>query len=194
MVIACNTASALALPNLEMRELPTWGVIEPGAVKAARVSRGRVGVIATEATVRSDAYPQALRALRPDLEIFSQACPLFVPLVEEGWHDDAITEEVARRYLKPLLEAGVDTLVLGCTHYPLLVPVIQRVTGPDVTLVDSAEAVAEMVAAGLADRHLESTHTAAHHFCVTDSGETFQRIARRILQDPEVGLEWVEVV
>jgi glutamate racemase len=194
VVIACNTASALALPNLEMHEVPTWGVIEPGALKAAQVSRGRVGVIATEATVRSDAYPRALRALRPDLEIVSQACPLFVPLVEEGWHDDSITEEVARRYLRPLLEARVDTLVLGCTHYPLLVPVLQRVAGPNVTLVDSAEAVADMVAAGLADRHLESTHAAAHHFCVTDSGETFQRIARRILQDPAVGLEWVEVV
>ncbi|HEX4964192.1 MAG TPA: glutamate racemase [Thermoanaerobaculia bacterium] len=194
VVIACNTASALALPNLEMHELPTWGVIEPGAQKAARLSRGRVGVIATEATVRSDAYPKALRAVRPDLEIVSRACPLFVPLVEEGWHDDPVTEEVARRYLAPLLEAGIDTLVLGCTHYPLLVPVLQRVAGPDVTLVDSAEAVAEMVAAGLADRHLESTHPPAHHFCVTDSGETFQRIARRILQDPGVGLEWVEVV
>jgi glutamate racemase len=194
VVVACNTASALALPNLEMHEVPTWGVIEPGAVKAAQVSRGRVGVIATEATVRSDAYPRALRAVRPDLEIVSQACPLLVPLVEEGWHDDPITEEVARRYLRPLLEAGIDTLVLGCTHYPLLVPVLQRVAGPDVTLVDSAEAVAEMVAAGLADRHLEATETASHHFCVTDSGETFQRIARRILQDPGVGLEWVEVV
>jgi glutamate racemase len=194
VVVACNTASALALPNLEMHELPTWGVIEPGARKAAAVSRGKVGVIATEATVRSDAYPRALRTFRPELEIVSRACPLFVPLVEEGWHDDPITEEVARRYLEPLLEAGIDTLVLGCTHYPLLVPVLQRVAGPGVTLVDSAEAVAEMVAAGLAERHLESTHPAAHQFCVTDSGETFQRIARRILQDPEVGLEWVEVV
>jgi len=194
VVIACNTASALALPSLEMHGMPTWGVIEPGARQAARLSRGRVGVIATEATVRSDAYPQALRTLRPELEIVSRACPLFVPLVEEGWHDDPVTEEVARRYLAPLLEAGIDTLVLGCTHYPLLVPVLQRVTGPDVTLVDSAEAVAEMVAAGLADHHLESTHPATHQFCVTDSGETFQRIARRILQDPGVGLEWVEVV
>lgn len=194
VVVACNTASALALPNLDMHEVPTWGVIEPGAVKAAQVSRGRVGVIATEATVRSDAYPRALRAVRAGLEIVSQACPLFVPLVEEGWHDDPVTEEVARRYLRPLLEAGIDTLVLGCTHYPLLVPVLQRVAGPDVTLVDSAEAVAEMVATGLADRHLEATQAAAHHFCVTDLGETFQRIARRILQDPGVGLEWVEVV
>ncbi|RPH56342.1 glutamate racemase, partial [bacterium] len=129
VVVACNTASALALPHLEPL-VPTWGVIEPGARKAAAVSRGRVGVIATEATVRSDAYPRALRALRPDLKILSQACPLFVPLVEEGWHDDPITEEVAERYLRPLLDAGIDTLVLGCTHYPLLKPVLHRVAGP----------------------------------------------------------------
>lgn len=194
VVVACNTASALALPNLDMHGLPTWGVIEPGARKAAAVSRGRVGVIATEATVRSDAYAKALRAVRPDLEILSRACPLFVPLVEEGWHDDPVTEQVAERYLRPLLDAGVDTLVLGCTHYPLLKPVLQRVAGPDVTLVDSAEAVAEMVAAGLAERHLEATHAPSHHFCVTDSGETFQRLARMILKDDEVSLEWVEVV
>jgi len=117
-----------------------------------------------------------------------------VPLVEEGWHDDPVTEEVAERYLRPLLAAGIDTLVLGCTHYPLLIPVLRRVAGPDVTLVDSAESVAEMVAGGLAARHLEATHPAAHQFCVTDTGETFTRIARRILQDPEVTLEWVEVV
>jgi glutamate racemase len=193
VVVACNTASALGLPNLHKIDVPTWGVIEPGARKAAAVSRGRVGVIATEATVRSDAYPRALRALRPDLEIASKACPLFVPLVEEGWHDDPITEQVAERYLRPLLDGGIDTLVLGCTHYPLLKPVLQRVAGPDVELVDSAEVVAEMVANGLEEGRIEATHEAAHHFCVTDAGETFQRIARRILQDPGVTLEWVEV-
>jgi glutamate racemase len=194
VVVACNTASALALPNLEVQSVPTWGVIEPGAAQAAKVSRGRIGVIATEATVRSDAYPQALRAVRPDLVILSQACPLLVPLVEEGWHDDPVTLEVAKRYLHPLLEAGVDTLVLGCTHYPLLKRVLQQVAGPEVTLVDSAEAVAERVAAGLAEKGLESTHEPRHDFCVTDSGETFQRLARTILKDDGVVLEWVEVV
>lgn len=194
VVVACNTASALGLPNLHKIDVPTWGVIEPGARKAAAVSRGKVGVIATEATVRSDAYPRALRALRPGLEIVSKPCPLFVPLVEEGWHDDSITEQIAERYLRPLLDAGIDTLVLGCTHYPLLKPVLQRVAGPGVALVDSAEVVAEMVAAGLEESRIEATHQASHHFCVTDAGETFQRIARRILQDPAVTLEWVEVV
>jgi glutamate racemase len=200
VVVACNTASALALPNLQPGldlKIPTWGVIEPGARKAAAVSRGRIGVIATEATVRSDAYPRALRALRPDLEILSQPCPLFVPLVEEGWHDDPVTEEVARRYLRPLLDAGVDTLVLGCTHYPLLVPVLRRVAGPDVTLVDSAEAVAEVVAAGLAERDLEHQatdgHAPEHHLCVTDAGESFHRLAGRILGETGLPLEWVEV-
>jgi glutamate racemase len=101
---------------------------------------------------------------------------------------------VAERYLRPLLDSGVDTLVLGCTHYPLLKPVLQRVAGPDVTLVDSAEEVAEMVAAGLAEKHLEATHEPGHHFCVTDSGQTFQRLARTILKDDAVSLEWVEVV
>jgi glutamate racemase len=193
VVIACNTASALALPHLEPH-VPTWGVIEPGARKAAALSRGRVGVIATEATVRSDAYPRALRALRPDLEILSQACPLFVPLVEEGWHDDPVTEQVAERYLRPLLEAGIDTLVLGCTHYPLLKPVLQRVTGPEVTLVDSAEVVAEMVAEGIDAGGLTATHAPVHHFCVTDAGASFRKLAGRILGEPEVSLEWVEVV
>ena len=126
VVVACNTASALALPDLDSGTgIPTWGVIEPGARKAAEVSRGKVGIIATEATVRSDAYARELRRLRPDLEILSRACPLLVPLVEEGWHDDPVTEEVAQRYLAPLLEAGIDTLVLGCTHYPLLKTVLQ---------------------------------------------------------------------
>ncbi|HWM89535.1 MAG TPA: glutamate racemase [Thermoanaerobaculia bacterium] len=195
VVVACNTASALALPSLDHPGLPTWGVIEPGARKAAEVSRGKVGIIATEATVRSDAYARELRRLRPDLEILSRACPLFVPLVEEGWHDDPVTEEVAQRYLAPLLEAGIDTLVLGCTHYPLLKSVLQRVAGPDVTLVDSAEAVAEVVAQGLAERGLEAgDQPPASHLCVTDSGESFRRLATLILGEEGLPLEWVEVV
>jgi glutamate racemase len=198
VVVACNTASALALPNLDPdhhRKIPTWGVIEPGARKAAAVSRGRIGIIATDATVRSDAYPQALRALRPELEILSQPCPLFVPLVEEGWNDDPVTEQIAERYLRPLLDAGIDTLVLGCTHYPLLVPVLRRVAGPDVTLVDSAEAVAEVVATGLAAAGIEAASSGKppeHHVCVTDAGEKFHLLAGRILGE-DVTLEWVEV-
>lgn len=198
VVVACNTASALALdgPDGLVSPVPVWGVITPGARYAAEVSRGRVGVIATESTVRSDAYPRALRALRPELEIVSRACPLFVPLVEEGWYDDPVTREVAARYLEPLLAAGIDTLVLGCTHYPLLKAAIAPLVGPGVTLVDSAEVVAEAVARGLAEAGLEggAQGSPTQHLCVTDSGETFHRVAGRILGDPGVSLEWVEVV
>jgi glutamate racemase len=194
VVVACNTASALALPRLAPR-LPTWGVIEPGAARAAARSRGRVGVIATESTVSSDAYGRALRAERADLEVWSEACPLFVPLVEEGWEDDEVAEIVARRYLERLRGHRVDTLVLGCTHYPLLQPVLRRVLGGDVELVDSAEAVADAVAAALAETDLAAPlgGVPEHHFCVTDAAARFGRIARRILATPELSLELVEV-
>lgn len=194
VVVACNTASALALPHLET-PLPTWGVIEPGVERAAQASAGRVGVIATESTVASDAYGRALRQRRPDLEVWSEACPLFVPLVEEGWEDDPVAETVARRYLERLRAHRVDTLVLGCTHYPLLAPVLRRVMGAGVELVDSAEAVAEAVAAALAEHGLAAPLAAApeHHFCVTDAGPRFGRVARRILATPELSLELVEV-
>ena len=197
VVVACNTASALALPRLGAPAVPTWGVVEPGARRAAAASRGRVGVIATASTVRSDAYRRALLACRPDLEVRSLACPLFVPLVEEGWHDDPIAEQVARRYLAPLLAGGIDTLVLGCTHYPLLAPVLARVAGEAVTLVDSAEGVADEVAVGLAAAGLaaaeEDGGDGDFHLTVTDAGETFQTFARRILGAATVPLEWVEV-
>jgi len=145
--------------------------------------------------VRSGAYPRALARLRPELEVVSQPCPLFVPLVEEGWHDDPVTAEVAARYLAPLLAAEIDTLVLGCTHYPLLRPVLER-AAPGVALVDSAETVAELVARGLAEAGLAAPAGSVpeHRLSVTDAGETFERIAARILGDPGLALEWVEVV
>ncbi|HRC86739.1 MAG TPA: glutamate racemase [Thermoanaerobaculia bacterium] len=193
VVVACNTASALALEDLHL-PLPTWGVIEPGARVAAAVSKRRVGVIATESTVASNAYPQALARIRPELEVISQPCPLFVPLVEEGWHADPVAEEVARRYLAPLLAAGIDTLVLGCTHYPLLAPVIRKVVGPGVALVDSAESVARTVAAALEHAGLARRDgRPEHHFCVTDAAERFGRIAHLILGDEVERLELVEV-
>jgi len=192
VVVACNTASALALDGLEV-PVPVWGVIEPGAASAAAASRGRVGVIATESTVRSNAYAQALARLRPELEVLSRACPLFVPLVEEGWGDDPIAEAIARRYLEPLLEAEVDTLVLGCTHYPMLRPVLGRVM-EGVSLIDSAESVAEVVARELATAGLAASREAppSHHLCVTDDTERVERIAAEILHHP-ASLEWVEV-
>jgi glutamate racemase len=197
VVVACNTASALALPELAL-PVPTWGVIEPGAEAACRVSAGRVGVIATEATIASGAYTRALHRRRPDLAVLARACPLFVPLVEEGWHDDPVTERVAERYLGPLSAAGMDTLVLGCTHYPLLRPLLERVVGGGVALVDSAESTAAAVAAGLAASGLaappEGGPPPQHHFCITDAAQRFARIAHLILGDGDPSLELVEVV
>jgi glutamate racemase len=193
VVVACNTASAVALDRIET-PVPLWGVIEPGARQAIAATAGRVGVIATESTVRSSAYDRALKRLRPELQVTSRACPLFVPLVEEGWHDDPVTVEIARRYLEPLLAEKIDTLVLGCTHYPLLVPLLQRLTRGEVGLIDSAEAVAAEVADELGRLDLLANEDRPeHHFCVPDAGERFARIARMVLGDGEVSLELVDV-
>ncbi len=201
-VIACNTASAIVLDELEV-SLPIWGVVEPGAESALAATRGRVGVIATAATVRSDAYGRAIRRLDARVQVVSKACPLFVPLVEEGWNDDPISQQIAERYLEPLLAQDIDTLVLGCTHYPLLRPVLRRVVGPSVHLVDSAEAVSRRVARELAAQGLAAAETgkADVHFCVTDSGEHFTRSAKDLMQQStadaaaeiDVSLELVEV-
>ncbi len=194
VVVACNTASALALPQLTP-QLPTWGVVEPGALWAERITQNRrVGVIATESTVRSDAYGTALRRLSPGIEVFSRSCPLFVPLVEEGWLDDEVVEAVARRYLEPLARQGVDTLVLGCTHYPLLKPVLRRVMGDQVRLADSAKIVADTVAAGLEEAGLLETHDEPEmRTCLTDASESFAGLARMILGDSWPAPEWVDV-
>ena len=171
--------------------LPVWGVIEPGADRAAAATRnGRVGVIATESTVSSDAYGSALRRIVPGLEVWSQACPLLVPLIEEGWLDDPVTAEVARRYLEPLLAHDIDTLVLGCTHYPLIAPLLARIAGERVVLVDSAAAVSHQVATELAHRGMlagpfdpgdpadsADPSVARDHYCVTDASQRFERIA-----------------
>lgn len=192
VVIACNTASALGLPGL-VADVPVWGVIEPGARRAAAVSRGRVGILATESTVRSGAYAAALARLRPELEVLSQAAPLLVPLIEEGWLDDPVTREVIARYLAPLLEARIDTLVLGCTHYPLVAPLLAAAAGPGVTLVDSAEAVAAEVAAELAARGLAAErHAGEDHVFVTDAAERFTRLAHEISHRP-IRLELVDL-
>jgi glutamate racemase len=210
LVIACNTISATARERLKAEfDLPVLSVLGPGARMAARVTRsGRIGVIATEATVESGAYERAIREASPDrgVEIFSRACPLFVPLVEEGETDSQIARLIAEQYLAPLREKRIDTLVLGCTHYPLLKSVIKStigaVDGESVSLVDSAEATAEEVAQSLEGRGLlnhplepmaEPTGTGASRFYVTDAAGRFHRIAERILEEPLDHLEAVEV-
>ena len=184
LVVACNTSTATALDTLAARyPLPIVGVVAPGARAAVESTRsGRIGVVATEATIASGAYTRALRALRPDLEIYTRPCPLFVPLAEEGWVEGAIPASVAETYLASLTRSGIDTLVLGCTHYPLLKPVIAQVMGPGVALVDSAEETAREVAAVLAARGLaRASGQGSTSFFVTDVPERFIRIGQRFL-------------
>ena len=184
LVVACNTASSVALGALEERlAVPVIGVIEPGARAAvARTRNGRVGVIGTEGTIASGAYTRALRALRTGLEIYTRPCPLLVPLAEEGWVEGPIPHSVVETYLASLCRSGIDTLVLGCTHYPLLRPVIAEVVGERVALVDSAAETASAVAAVLAARGLGRTDGAGSaSFFVTDVPDRFVRIGHRFL-------------
>ena len=191
--MACNTASALALADIEV-PVPTWGVIEPGAAHAAAISKGRIGVIATESTTRSQAYPRALEALRPELEVMSIACPLLVPLVEEGWLEDPISAAICAKYVGPLLQWGMDTMVLGCTHYPMLRTTLQKLVGVGITLVDSAEVVAAQVNNEIEpDIRATFQNAPQHHFCVTDAAEGFSRMAKNFLDNEDLSLELVEV-
>ena len=182
LVVACNSASAVALDAIRARfPIPVIGVIQPGARAAvARTRSGRVGVIGTEATIGSGAYSTALRALRPSLEIYVRACPLFVPLAEEGWTDGPIARQVAETYLASLARSGIDTLILGCTHYPLLKPLIAEVMGPDVAIVDSGEETARDVADALATHGLARRDgRGGASFFATDVPERFVRMGQR---------------
>lgn len=185
LVVACNTASAVALNGLKRQfSIPVVGVIEPGARRAVEMSKsGRIGVIGTAATIRSSAYTRAIKRLNPGAEVLTRSCPLFVPLAEEGWTDNEVARLTARSYLLELREAGVDTLVLGCTHYPLLKPVIAETMGPGVTLVDSAEETARTVAAILAkgDQLRPAAEKGNHHYFVSDIPAGFIRVGNRFL-------------
>ena len=186
IVVACNTASALAVPTLKnFYEIPLHGVIEPGAAAAVKATRsGKIGIIGTKATITSNAYHQAIQALNPHLTIISQACPLLVPLIEEGWIEDEITDFILNRYLDPMLLQGIDTLVLGCTHYPLLKKRIATIAGPDITLVDSAENCAIDIKSLLAEKKLETTNKDKGnlHIILTDRSEGFLNLAAERLQ------------
>ncbi len=147
LVVACNTASSHAIPALkEALRIPVVGVVESGSRAAIEAGGDLIGVIGTPATIKSGSYDRALHAIKPGVRVLSKACPLFVPLVEEGWCDDGITEQVARRYLNEFLNRDIDTLVLGCTHYPLLKGIIARVMGESVRIIDSAGSTARVVA------------------------------------------------
>jgi glutamate racemase len=184
LVVACNTASAVALETLRARyEVPVVGVIEPGAQEAVRCSKNRrIGVIGTEATIASGAYTQALRVLDPSVEVYTRACPLFVPLVEEGWVDNEVARATIAIYLSSLKHSGIDTLVLGCTHYPLLKKGIADFLGPQVCLIDSAEETAKVVRSTLSSYGLARRKgNGGASFFVTDIPDRFVKVGARFL-------------
>jgi glutamate racemase len=185
LVVACNTSSAYSLPFLRQEiDVPVIGVIEPGVMAALAVTKNKhIGVIGTPATVASNAYAKLLKENEPSARIVSQACPLFVPLVEEGWFDHEATHIIAKAYLESFREERIDTLILGCTHYPLLKPVIREVVGDEVLLIDSAEAVAEAVKIELAKKGLliDKKEKISHQLYVTDLPARFETVAGNFL-------------
>ena len=198
LVVACNTASSLALDTLRQSfPIPVLGVIRPGAERAARLTRRRkVGVIGTMATIRSKAYEDAICSFAGPIEVISVPCPLFVSLAEEGWTQDDVTYRVAERYLSPLRQRDVDVLVLGCTHYPLLKPVISSVMGDGVALVDSAEEVAVQVGAVLDEMGLRNKGQGSPEspkIYMTDCSAHFLELAEKILGFPLTDFEYVDL-
>ncbi|HMA25726.1 MAG TPA: glutamate racemase [Gemmatimonadaceae bacterium] len=193
IVIACNTATAHALTALRDEfDMPVIGVVEPGARAAVSVTTGgRIGVIGTVGTIKSGAYERAIRAIDPDVRITARACPLFVPVVEEGWTDHEATRLIAREYLEPLVAADIDTLVLGCTHYPLLKPLLHEILGPGVRLIDSAEETAAETARTLAAANLAAPSDAepTYRFVASDDPLQFLQLGQRFLGDTIEGVE-----
>ncbi len=207
LVVACNTASALALPAIrEKIGLDVVGVIGPGGRRAVEMTRDkespRIGVIATEATVASEAYLEAIRRASETAEVLQAGCPLFVPLAEENWTREPETYSIATKYLAGMRAFAPDALVLGCTHYPILRDVIRQVVGEDVILVDSGEATADEVAVLLKEKGLENPEAVRgerrlcddlDHFYVTDAADRFGRVAERFLGVKPSKLEAIEV-
>lgn len=197
VVIACNTSTAHALDALRAASpVPVIGVIEPGARAAvAAAGPGAIGVIGTAGTIHSNAYARAIHALAPGARVEQQACPLFVPLVEEGWFSHPAAELIAEEYLKPVRDAGVNVLVLGCTHYPLLKPLLRRVMGENVALIDSAEQTALALERVLQEGGLEAPpdHLAQHRFAVSDDEPRFRQVGSRFIGERLSGAEVIQL-
>lgn len=197
IVVACNTASAHALSSLKQElSIPVFGVIEPGVQAALTATRqGRIGIIGTTGTINSAAYQKALLTARPDLHLVAEATPLLVPLIEEDWLEQPATHLILEEYLKPFRDADVDTLVLACTHYPLLKPLLSRLLGPEVTLVDSAEACARYVQKSLVGDDWFSTgeFEASNRVYLTDQPTHFTAMAERFLKREMDSVEVVQV-
>ena len=186
IVVACNTVSAVALESLRtITEIDVLGVIEPGARAATHATRsGNIGVIGTSATIASEAYTHAIHALNPKVNVFAEACPLFVPIVEEGWHHHEVARLAAAEYLAPLRDK-IDTLVLGCTHYPLLKKTLADILGPSVTLIDSAIATADVVAEALGQKSMGTTNASKGEvtYLVSDFPQKFRGVAEQFLEE-----------
>ena len=200
IVIACNTASAFALETIEKEiDLPILGVVKPGAEMALKTTRNkRIGVIATEGTIHRGLYQRLITREDPEVSVYGQPCPLFVPLVEEGWTKDPVTEVVARRYLKDLLEKDIDTLIMGCTHYPLLRSLLRHVVGEKVTLVNPAYETAQALKRMLAELDLErdpsdDQEEGKYCFYASDAVERLNEFARRILPYEIVGTRQIPI-
>ncbi len=195
LVVACNTASSVSLDKIKsVVPIPVIGVIEPGAKAAVKATRNRkIGIIGTEATVRSDSYARLIKTIDRDIEVSGLPCPLFVPLVEEGWTDGEITALIAEKYLKEIKNKDIDTLVLGCTHYPLLKKVISQVMGEGVSLIDSAVEVAKEVRTMLETSGLSREQEAkpSREFYVTDSPARFTQVGERFLENK---IEHIELI
>lgn len=197
LVIACNTASSLSLEAIRKSvSIPVVGVIEPGAKAAVHATTNkRIGIIGTEATIRSNAYARTIKGMDSSIEVFGLPCPLFVPLVEEGWTTGGIAEQIAGRYLQNIRDKDIDTLVLGCTHYPLLKDVISQVMGEKVRLIDSAIETAKEIRNSLSRLSLLKTgeHAPAREFYVTDSPDKFKNVGERFLGNSIAYIKKIEL-
>jgi len=197
IIVACNTASSVALNALrEKFEIPIIGMIEPGANLALETTKnGKIGVIGTNATINNKAYSEKLKQLDPQIQVFEKACPLFVPIAEEGWLDHPATKLVAKEYLQDFIDNGVDTLVLGCTHYPLLSETIQEIMGKSVTLIDSGFAASLQVENHLKGRGIrnDSVQLGQKEFYVSDLPDKFKLLAERFLGSELTHIEKIDV-
>lgn len=197
LVVACNTASALSLSAIKREfPIPVDGVILPGVEKALAITRnGCIGVIGTESTIRSEVYQREIKARDKEVNVIAKACPLFVPLVEEGWHRERVTVEIVKRYLEPLKKEGIDTLILGCTHYPLLKPLFADILGDRISLIDSAEEVARKVSCVLKENRIErkKRESGYRHYFVSDLHERFVRVGEMFLGERMQNVKQVDL-
>jgi glutamate racemase len=197
IVIACNTASAFSIDSVRSNfSIPVLGVIEPGAYAAAReTKKGKIGIIGTEGTIASRAYEKAIKKILPNAEILGYPCPLYVPIVEEGWAGSKVSYLVAEEYLAPLKKAGVDTLVMGCTHYPLLKKVVRDVMGPDVALINPAEETAINLMQVLVQHNLQNElrSNSQYRYYVSDNADKFSKVGGNFLNRSVFNIDKIDI-